>query len=144
MLFGVHLITGAAVGALVPDLPTATGLGVLSHYAIDHLPHWNYLPKYRTKWEDTWKMGLEPVISIAVFSGLAWWAGWDARILIPAGAAILPDLLEAAQFFLKSKVLAWHSRWHHFGHWHARLLPSLPVVTALVLLSLWVLPWPHK
>lgn len=99
MFFGVHLLTGAAIGAVVPDLPAATGLGLLSHYAIDHLPHWNYLPKHRSKWEDSWKMALEPLISIPVFLGLAWWAHWDAHILVPAFAAIIPDLLESAQYF---------------------------------------------
>lgn len=141
MFFGVHLLTGAAVGALVPDLPTATGLGVLSHYAIDHLPHWNYLPKYRSRWEDSWKMALEPAISVPLFVGLAWWAGWDSRILIPAFAAIVPDLLESAQYFLRSRILGVHSRWHHFGHWHARLKPSLPILVALLVLVSWLLPW---
>ncbi|MFO0704541.1 MAG: hypothetical protein U0517_01010 [Candidatus Andersenbacteria bacterium] len=144
MFFGVHLLTGAAIGAVVPDLPAATGLGLLSHYAIDHLPHWNYLPKHRSKWEDSWKMALEPLISIPVFLGLAWWAHWDAHILVPAFAAIIPDLLESAQYFLRSRVLNWHSRWHHFGHWHARFTASLPILISLLLLVGWLLPWGHR
>ncbi|MFH0830768.1 MAG: hypothetical protein V1895_01780 [Parcubacteria group bacterium] len=140
MFFGVHLLTGAAVGAVVPDVRAAAGLALFSHYVIDHLPHWNYLPRYRSRFEDVWKMSLEPLISLPLFGVLAWWRGWDINILLPALVAILPDILEAAQFLLRSRVLGWHTRWHHYGHWHARLVPSLPVLAALLFLVGWLLP----
>jgi len=135
MFVGVHLLTGAAIGATVHHPAAAVGLAVLSHYAVDHLPHWNYLPKYKSIWEDTYKMASEPLISIPLFGALAWYLHWDAPILIAAIAATLPDFIEAAQYYLRSKLLKWHSRWHHWGHWHARFLPALPVTLSLLALN---------
>jgi hypothetical protein len=132
MLFGIHLITGAAIGTVVPSPAPAIGLAVLSHYTIDHLPHWNYLPRYRSRWEDSWKMALEPVVSSLIFFAAAWWFGWSSNILVPAIAAVVPDLLESIQYLLRSRLLGWHSRWHHFGHWHARLAPSLPIALTII------------
>ena len=141
MFFGVHLLTGAALGAIVKDPLAASGLAVVSHYTIDHLPHWNYLPKFRSKWEDSWKMGLEPVISGLLFISLAVIFRWNLNILIAAAAAALPDLIEASQYFLRSRILHYHSRFHHFGHWHARFLPSLPIVLSIIVLAVLSLPW---
>lgn len=143
MLLGVHMLTGGAIGAIVQDIPAASGLALLSHYTLDHLPHWNYITRHRSKWEDTWKMGLEPVISIPIFIALAWYFHWDTRILIPAGIAALPDLIEGLQFFLKSRLLDFHTRWHTFGHWQAPFWPSLPIVTTILLIVGLALPLQH-
>ena len=84
-------------------------------------------------------MTLEPLISSALFFGAAWWFDWGSNIIVPALVAILPDLLESVQYLLRSRVLGWHSRWHHFGHWHARLLPSLPLAVTLIVGAIWML-----
>jgi len=141
MLFGTHLLMGATIGTLVPETGSASGLAVLSHYVLDHIPHWNYLPRYRSRWEDTWKMALEPLITVPLFLLLAWYFGWGIRILIPAFAATVPDLIEGAQFLLRTRLLRWHSRWHHWGHWHAPFWPSLPILLSLLAIFSLILPW---
>lgn len=135
------MLTGGAIGAVVPQTGAASALALFSHYTIDHIPHWNYLPKYRTVWEDTWKMGLEPLITVPIFFALAWYFNWGAEIIVPAIAATIPDVIEATQFFLKSKILRYHTRWHHFGHWHARFLPALPMLLTLLAIVVWLLPF---
>ncbi len=139
MFIGIHMLTGAAIGAVVPNPVVASSLAVTSHYTIDHLPHWHYLPRYQSKFEDLWKIGIEPLISFPLFFALAWVFKWDSRILIPALAATLPDVIEGLQFILKSKALDWHSRLHTFGHWQVRLLPSLPIFFTLMALTSFII-----
>ncbi len=40
MLVTNHVLSGAVIGHLVPHAPLAFGLGVLSHLALDAVPHW--------------------------------------------------------------------------------------------------------
>lgn len=40
MLITAHVFSGALVGRLAGRTPTAFGLGVVSHLAVDRVPHW--------------------------------------------------------------------------------------------------------
>lgn len=128
------MLAGAAIGSLVPEPLLASGLALASHYTLDHLPHWHYLLRYRSKIEDLSKVAIEPLISLPLLLWLAWHFKWDAQILIPALVAGLPDIIEVAQLFLKSKTLRLHTRLHEFGHWQIRLLPSIPIFASLLAL----------
>lgn len=57
MLVTNHVLSGAAIGYAVRSVPAAFGIGVVSHLALDALPHWGGLP-------------LEDVMHVAVADGL--------------------------------------------------------------------------
>ncbi len=133
------MLTGAAIGSVVPDPIWSSTLALASHYTLDHLPHWHYLLKYRSKIEDLSKVAIEPLISFPVLLGLAWYFKWDAQIIIPALVAALPDVIELFQLFIKSKLLDYHTRFHEFGHRQARPKDSLPVFISLLTLLSFVL-----
>ncbi len=43
MILSTHAITGAALASLVPEHPIiGFGIGFLSHFALDTIPHWDY------------------------------------------------------------------------------------------------------
>lgn len=41
MFLTVHAAAGAAIGSLVPGAPLTLGLGVLSHFVFDRIPHYD-------------------------------------------------------------------------------------------------------
>ncbi len=52
-----HVLSGAAIGYAVRGVPAAFGIGVVSHLALDAIPHWGGMP-------------LEDVMHVAVADGL--------------------------------------------------------------------------
>ena len=43
MILATHAVVGAAIASLIPDHPLGAFLaGVVSHFAIDAIPHWDY------------------------------------------------------------------------------------------------------
>ncbi len=97
MLVTNHVISGAAIGYALPSVPVAFAVGVVSHLALDALPHWGGRP-------------IEEVMGVAVADGLtglaamglATWAA-DSGHRLPvlagmAGAAFL-DLDKPSRVF---------------------------------------------
>ena len=99
MLVTNHVLSGAVIGALTRRRPvTAFALGVLSHFALDAVPHWG-------KWT-----GRPTFMQVAVPDGLAGLAAMgamtalaprDARPAVLAGmaGAALPDLDKPSTVF---------------------------------------------
>jgi MYXO-CTERM domain-containing protein len=63
-----HVLSGAAIGYTVRSVPTAFAVGVVSHLALDALPHWGGRP-------------IEDVMPVAVADGLTGLAAmaWATR-----------------------------------------------------------------
>lgn len=89
-----HALTGAVVAAAINQPVIALPAALLSHFAIDSLPHWNYwVPGQRRfrKWviysDMLFSLGLLGILAIAV-TDTQWW-------LIIAGGllAISPDMM---------------------------------------------------
>jgi hypothetical protein len=98
MLVTNHVLSGAAVGALVGEPALALPLGVASHFVLDSLPHWG-------RWDSR-----AFFLRIAVADGLTGLATMGAalavarperRVAVLAGmvGAALPDLDKPAQLF---------------------------------------------
>jgi hypothetical protein len=78
-----HVLSGAAIGYVARSLPSAFGVGVLSHLALDAIPHWGGSP-------------IEDVMPVAVADGLTglatmaaatWAAAPQDRLRVLAGMA---------------------------------------------------------
>ena len=91
MLVTNHVLSGAVIGAATRPPAAAFALGVISHFALDAVPHWG-------KWR-----GPDHFMRVAVADGLTGLAAMgalaaiapdDARVAVLAGmaGAALPDL----------------------------------------------------
>lgn len=110
MLITNHVLSGAVVGALADDVRRSAGLGFLSHFALDAVPHFGV--------DD------EHLMKVAVPDGLIGLATIAAvvratpnRRLLPVLAGIfgacLPDLDKPARvFFGRSPFPGWFDRAH--------------------------------
>ena len=99
MLVTNHVLSGAVIGAASRRRPaSAFVLGVLSHFALDAVPHWG-------KWERHFSFMqvavTDGLAGLAVMGAMTALAPRDARLAVLAGmtGAALPDLDKPAIVF---------------------------------------------
>jgi hypothetical protein len=117
MTLATHAAIGAAAASFFPEYPwIAFGAGVVSHFVIDALPHWDYKEwlwsleeqpnrlesdfRYGSAfWHDLGVMGADALIGLVLTLIIAWLVPVSLTIaLIGAGAGLYPDLLTFAYF----------------------------------------------
>ncbi len=119
-----HLLVGAVVGAKVNNIGWIIILGIISHFIIDKIPHWDYVedPKkfpaclFKKKLISTIvKLAIDGVIGLAILL-LIILIRQKSIIYLSVGAfaAILPDIVLgiATLFFGKSRFFKYYSRLH--------------------------------
>lgn len=142
MLNSVHVVSAAAIVAIVPDPRISLPLALISHIVLDTVPHWNWSPG---------KTQLGRVASIAdgltaigLIGFLAWYlADWD---VVGAGLlSMLPDVIQAPYHFW-----GWRPAWlHQFIAWERKrqkwdwMQPWMGIATqiATVAISALVIFW---
>ena len=105
MLVTTHVLSGAVIGALAPDLPTALTRGFASHFVLDAIPHWGCEPEemLRVAVPD----GLIGLVAIAAVGKLA---EPSRRVSVLTGVfgACLPDIDKPSHlFFGRSPFPSW-------------------------------------
>lgn len=141
MTLTTHAIVGAAAASFFPQHPYAAfAAGVVSHLAIDALPHWDYrlrsdqrLPGQKIEMDLRW--GRDFIYDICAVSAdallgfvLTFAVAWILNIplwlaLIGAGAGLYPDLLSFAYMEARKFAprLAWAyrplQRFHAWVQW---------------------------
>jgi hypothetical protein len=110
VLITTHVFSGAVIGALAPDLPTAVSRGFVSHFVLDAIPHWGTDAPLllRVAVPD----GLVGLAAIAVVGAAA---EPSRRVQVLAGVfgACLPDLDKPGElFFGRSPFPRWFD-WFH-------------------------------
>jgi len=142
-----HMLVGAAIGTQSPNLLIAFCLGLVSHYLLDALPHWDYLPKDWlrkigiTRPDHFKKIGLDFILGAMIVSILTW--SYPQKLLILAGitAALLPDFFQLIYYTFKIKWLKPLSRFHKKIHLYDELpfrlgFPAILIVSLIAILSL--------
>jgi LexA-binding, inner membrane-associated putative hydrolase len=91
MLVTNHVLSGALIGAAVNRPPTAFTLGVVSHFALDTVPHWGKWGSRRNFMRVAVPDGLTGLAAIAAFAAVS---PPERRLAVLAGmaGAALPDL----------------------------------------------------
>ena len=86
-----HVLSGAVIGAMVNRPPVAFTLGVVSHFALDTVPHWGNWGSHRGFMRVAVPDGLTGLAAIAVFAAVS---PQERRLAVLAGmaGAALPDL----------------------------------------------------
>lgn len=97
MLSTPHLLVGAAVGSVSPHPIIAFGVGFLSHFIMDKVPHWDWLPN--TRW-----LLILAILEFFAGAGLLFYLTKNSQdpYLLWAGAlgGVMPDMLVAPNYLL--------------------------------------------
>ncbi len=149
MLETPHVAVGAAIASKIPNPLIAIPLSFASHFVLDAVPHWN--PHIVT---ETKKYGMPTKKSIVIIvfdstlalvfgSLIAYQAlpntGHAVTILAASFASVLPDLIEAPYFFLKTRVnlvrswVDFHRSLQTHGNLFWGLLTQLATIGAAIL-----------
>jgi hypothetical protein len=111
VLVTTHVLSGAVIGALAPDVQTALGRGFVSHFLLDAIPHWGCEP------EDLLRVAVpDGLIGLAAIAAVSRAAPPARRVAVLAGVfgACLPDIDKPSElFFGRSPFPTW------FDHFHA-------------------------
>lgn len=95
MILTTHILSGAVLGANVKNPYAVAGLAVALHFALDLLPHGDYLNKKSSLWE-FWKVALDLAIGFSIVAAIFLHQGFastaDLRnIIIGIFFSLLPD-----------------------------------------------------
>lgn len=110
MLITNHVLSGAVIGAVAPDMRQAAGLGFLSHFVLDGLPHFGVDDEHLLKVAVP-----DGLLGLAAIAAIARAAPPDRRLPVLSGVfgACLPDLDKPANVFVgRSPFPRWFDRVH--------------------------------
>ena len=145
MVITPHMLVGAAVGAQSPNVWAAFIFGLLSHFLLDMLPHWDYLDRLKiTKIVDLIKIGLDFILGTIIVLVFVWTFPQKLLIIFAIAGALLPDILVFLYAHLKIKWLKPFFQFHHKVHYCKRLsfwqgFPSalIIIVVSILFLNKW-------
>jgi hypothetical protein len=110
VLVTTHVLSGAVLGALAPDVSTAASRGFVSHFVLDAIPHWGCEP------EQLLRVAVpDGLIGLVAIAGVAAGAEPTRRVRVLAGVfgACLPDVDKPCElFFGRSPFPRWFD-WVH-------------------------------
>jgi hypothetical protein len=110
VLVTTHVLSGAVLGALAPDLPRALTRGFVSHFVLDAVPHWGCEP------EDMLRVAVpDGLIGLGAIAAVGAMAEPSRRWQVLAGVfgACLPDIDKPSElFFGGSPFPWWFDRFH--------------------------------
>lgn len=114
-------------------LTAAGGLGVISHYVVDSIPHGHFI-KFNEYKQKVWSVIVfDLFLSFLIFLTLSNWVyGTNLKtlcILFGMGGAQLPDILDGMiymKWIPKKGVVKLENNFHQLTHWHGKLEKGLP------------------
>ena len=117
MILAPHMLVGAAVGAQTSNVWVAFLFGLISHYFVDALPHWDYLNVFKiNNYKHILKVSLDLIIGIILVLSLTW-SEYNIIIIFSAVfGSILPDFLNGIYMNYKTRLLKYHFLIHNKIH----------------------------
>ena len=110
VLVTTHVLSGAVIGAVAPDMTTALARGFVSHFVLDAIPHWGCEP------DETLRVAVpDGLIGLAAIAAVGRLAEPSSRLTVLAGVfgACLPDIDKPSElFFGRSPFPWWFDRFH--------------------------------
>lgn len=161
MILAPHIIISGILGSQTGSYFLAAVLGLASHYALDAIPHWDYLPgefekkarhekgfiKSKLFWKEIAKIALDMIIGFVllfIFIDLDKNANVGPAI-ISAIFGILPDPLSLLYWVTKWKFIKWNIDLQSFSHYlfssktKPRFWPGIATQTATIGIVLLIL-----
>lgn len=160
MVLATHLVTGGILGRALANPWTALFFGLLSHFLLDAIPHWDYrLGSRRANKNDKLdvdmainrdfgidlaKIGIDLTVGVVVLFLTGKLFAWPVSATIIWGAigGVLPDFLQFVYFKLRWPALRQLQRFHIWVHAERKLDdwpvlgPLLQVILALAVIIL--------
>ena len=125
MTLTTHAVVGAAISSAFRLNPGAALLaGFMSHFLLDHLPHWDYIDSAKINEEDSLtirdfiKIGFDVLLGFGLallFFTSNGQDGWES-ILMGAFGGMLPDALLFAYMKIRREPFKLFRRFHHLMH----------------------------
>ena len=157
MIFTPHIVVGAVIGSKIHNISLIVFLGLLSHFILDKVPHWDYsvsiyIKSFRQKKSLksliplVFKVGLDGIVGlIIVFFTL----GYSPFILLGIFISVLPDFVLGSILFLghdnfSKKISDFHEKFLHFKHKKENEITLLGLATEIltiiiaVTIALWL------
>jgi len=145
-----HVAVGAAIASKIPNPFISIPLAFLSHFVFDFVPHWNpSLYTERQKFGAPTRKSIIIIIGDVILSlilGLEiasrFWPDINrsGMVVLACLAAVLPDIVEAPYFFLKTKsrLLEKLIKFQHNHQVNAKLVPGLLTQIATIAVCLYL------
>lgn len=119
MIITPHILVGAVIGAKTQNLGFIIILGLLSHFILDKIPHWDYeegAVKNFAKTKNSKylipffiKIAIDAIIGLAIISFIIWQKNlliYLNFILLGILISVLPDILLGSAWIFSHKKLA--------------------------------------
>jgi len=132
MILTSHIIVSGLLGATTKNYFLAALFGLVSHYVLDGIPHWDYLSdefESRTKteknffknkkfWNEIFKISIDIFIGLIFIFTILKISGYQSRIavIISIFFGILPDPLGLLYWITKWKFIKWNADLQEFVH----------------------------
>ncbi|MFH0805906.1 MAG: hypothetical protein ABIG88_01600 [Patescibacteria group bacterium] len=139
-----HMLAGVAIGAHSPNVWAAFCFGLLSHYLLDSLPHWEYLDSLKvSKFSQLIKIFIDFIIGSIIIVFLFLSSSFNIIIISGIIGALLPDFIEFLYVNFKIKLFRPLSIFHHKIHYYKKVsfLKGSISQTIIVIISVILLYW---
>ncbi len=131
MILASHIIVSGILGSRTQSYFLAAIIGLVSHYVLDAIPHWDYLPEFETEvrtknnfirtkkfWENICKVASDILLG---FGALAIFVIFDKNtnivpLIISAVFSVLPDAILLLYWMTEWKIIKWNAKLQEFSH----------------------------
>lgn len=133
MILASHIIISGILGSKAQNYFLAAIIGLVSHYVLDAIPHWDYLPeefqsrvktdgdfiKNKKFWKELSKVAIDGLIGLILLLILtSFYQNLNiASALISAFFGILPDALSLLYWITKWRAIKWNHDFQVFIHY---------------------------
>lgn len=135
----IHALFGSVIGFWFHNTWLVFILGIISHYFLDFIPHWDYLSKIGKEPDKIKKIFIDSFASsLIIFLVVLSQPQEFFSILAGAIGALLPDILQFFYLIMDVKWLEPTYRFHHKIHkWkHLSFWQGLPCTILVIIVSI--------
>jgi len=144
MIITPHILAGAAIGVHSPNVWASFCFGLISHYLLDSLPHWDYLESIKiSKFNQLIKIFIDFIIGVIIVLIITWPFSFNVLIIFGIFGALLPDFIEFFYNNFKIKLLYPFSLFHNKIHYFKRisLLKGMPFQIIILIILILFIKW---
>lgn len=118
MIFTPHIVVGATIGAKTQNLGLIVILGLITHFVMDKVPHWDYVwlgikkfrkdKDFKALFSDLLKIAVDCTFGLLIVFFVLWYKGlldfnYLPFILFGIFFSTLPDIILGLAWFLPKK-----------------------------------------
>ncbi|HCJ52658.1 MAG: hypothetical protein A2898_04320 [Candidatus Kerfeldbacteria bacterium RIFCSPLOWO2_01_FULL_48_11] len=143
MLLLAHIVAGSSIGVLAKNGGEAFALGMISHFVMDTLPHWNYILRVPITLKKIVAYSPDVLTPLIVFwCFVTAFPEQSGIITLATLGAVFPDIISMIALVSKTLratvVIRVFQKFHSSIQWEIGILPGMTVqvfATAAILLA---------